>query len=215
VLLLVAIAGYVDAFGLMRFQTFVSFMSGNTTRAGLQIAQDLVPAALPALVAIVFFFAGVFGGTTISVRLPNRSRRISFAVSAGLIALFLVVARASDAVELVDIALLSLGMGVLNTSVTRIGSEPVYIGYVTGTLHRMADHAARAAWREALPDPQAPKDTHARRALLLAGVWTAFFFGAVLAGVGTPRFGADGLMLPLVALLSLIAWDARSTGVSA
>ena len=31
------VAGYVDAHALLRFQVYASFMSGNTTRAGVEV----------------------------------------------------------------------------------------------------------------------------------------------------------------------------------
>ena len=33
---LAMIAGYIDAYGLIRYQTYLSFMSGNTTQTGSQ-----------------------------------------------------------------------------------------------------------------------------------------------------------------------------------
>ena len=44
---LALIAGYVDAYGLIRYQTYLSFMSGNTTQTGSQIGQGHLAAAVP------------------------------------------------------------------------------------------------------------------------------------------------------------------------
>jgi uncharacterized membrane protein YoaK (UPF0700 family) len=60
---LALIAGYVDAYGLIAFATYVSFMSGNTTQTGSMVGQGNLVAALPSAVAIVFFVAGSFAGT--------------------------------------------------------------------------------------------------------------------------------------------------------
>jgi uncharacterized membrane protein YoaK (UPF0700 family) len=137
VLLLVGIAGYVDAFGLLNFQTFVSFMSGNTTTAGLEIDLASAGAAVPPLFAVVFFVVGVFLGALIAVANPVRAQQLCFALVAALIAAFMIAARGGGLNNLVSIATLSLAMGLLNTTVSRIGVEPVNVGYVSGTLSKM------------------------------------------------------------------------------
>ena len=60
---LALIAGYVDAYALLAYGTYVSFMSGNTTQTGSMAGQGRLLAALPSAVAIVFFVAGSFAGT--------------------------------------------------------------------------------------------------------------------------------------------------------
>src|SRR5215475_11792902 len=60
---LAMIAGFVDAYGMITYGVFVSFMSGNTTQTGYQTAEGLFgPASLSAL-AILFFLVGSFAGT--------------------------------------------------------------------------------------------------------------------------------------------------------
>ncbi|MBV8796623.1 MAG: DUF1275 domain-containing protein, partial [Hyphomicrobiales bacterium] len=52
---LAMIAGFVDAYGIITYGVFVSFMSGNTTQTGYQAAEGLFgPASLSGL-AILFF----------------------------------------------------------------------------------------------------------------------------------------------------------------
>lgn len=205
VMLLVAIAGYVDAYGLLTFQTFVSFMSGNTTQSGAAIGQGMLAAALPGVTAILFFSVGVFAGTVIALRTPRRSQQLCFALVAALIAAYLIAARDLTIRQTSSIAILAFAMGILNTTVSRIGIEPINIGYVSGTLNRLADHLARAVLRAPLADARGPWDTHAHRALLLAGVWASFIGGAILSGAGMQRFGAGVLLLPLLLLLILTA----------
>jgi uncharacterized membrane protein YoaK (UPF0700 family) len=60
--LLATIAGFVDAYGIIAYGVFVSFMSGNTTQTGYQAAEgEFGPASASAL-AILFFFVGAFAG---------------------------------------------------------------------------------------------------------------------------------------------------------
>jgi uncharacterized membrane protein YoaK (UPF0700 family) len=55
---LAMIAGFIDAYGIITYGVFVSFMSGNTTQTGYQTAEGLFgPASLSAL-AILFFVVG-------------------------------------------------------------------------------------------------------------------------------------------------------------
>jgi uncharacterized membrane protein YoaK (UPF0700 family) len=91
----------------------------------------------------------------------------------------------------------------MNTTIARIGGQSVNIGFVTGTLNRMADHLALAVKRVTLPDAQGPWDTHARRALLLFSVWLSFLAGALVSGAGTLLFGENVLAVPLLVLLVL------------
>jgi uncharacterized membrane protein YoaK (UPF0700 family) len=103
-------------------------------------------------------------------------------------------------------------MGVMNTVLTHIGAQSVNVGFVTGTLNALANHAALAVLRAPLPDAQGPWDTHARRTLFLLGVWGAFFTGALLAGATTPHVGAWMLLPPLLILLGLAVFNLVQPG---
>lgn len=205
-MLLVAIAGYIDAYGLLLFGTFVSFMSGNTTQSGAAIGQGIGAAALPGLAAVVFFAAGVFAGAMIDLTSRRNALRWCFALVAGLIAAYTIVAGEGYLGQAPSIAILALAMGVLNTTASRVGAEPMNIGYVSGTLNRMADHFAHALLRVPLADARGPWDTHLRRGLVLAGVWGAFIGGAILGSAGLSRLGVL-VLLPPLALLIVLAID--------
>jgi uncharacterized membrane protein YoaK (UPF0700 family) len=58
------LAGYVDAYGIMTYGTYLSFMSGNTTQTGYESGQGNLSCAAPAFLAIVFFVLGVFTGAS-------------------------------------------------------------------------------------------------------------------------------------------------------
>jgi len=197
-------AGYVDAFGLLTYQTYLSFMSGNTTQTGSQMGQGHFALAVPSLVAIVFFVCGVFTGTLIAQSNPRQSPRLAFALVAVLIAIIVLAAQIRPAVGFVSIATLAFAMGVMNTTIARVGGQAVNIGFVTGTLNRLASHVALAVKHVPLPDAQGPWDTHAHRARLLFGVWLSFLTGALVSGAGTLRFGVNVLVIPLL-VLSILA----------
>jgi hypothetical protein len=80
----------------------------------------------------------------------------------------------------VSILVLSTAMGIMNTSITRIGGQPVSLGFVTGDLNNLGQHLAMGLKRAPVRQTQGPWDTHRLRGALLAGIWTALFMGAVL-----------------------------------
>jgi len=209
---LALIAGYVDAYGFISYRTYVSFMSGNTTQTGSLIGQGNLAAAVPALLAIVFFLVGVFTGTFLTHSGVRQSRRLPFGLVATLLAVIIGVTQLGSSASGVGIATLSLAMGFMNTALSRVGAQSVNLVFVTGTLNTMAQHLALAVKRAPLPGAQGSWDTHRRRAFLLMGVWASFLTGALLAGVATSRFGVWVLLLPVLILLALAVFSlAQST----
>jgi len=202
---LALIAGYVDAYALLAYGTYVSFMSGNTTQTGSMTGQGRLLAALPSAVAIVFFVAGSFVGTWIAHSSLRRSRQALFG---GVAALLAVIIGGSQLGTLglhveVCIATLGLAMGLLNGTLSKIGGEPVNLTFVTGTLNKIGRHLALAVRREPLADAQGQWDTHLRRAGLLTSEWAAFLIGAILSGAATLVFGVWVLLPPFLILLAL------------
>jgi uncharacterized membrane protein YoaK (UPF0700 family) len=199
------IAGYVDAYAFLNYTVYGSFMSGNTTQTGLQAGlQKLAEAGLN-LLPIPLFVVGVFAGTFLlhtSVR--NRLSWL-FTLVAALLAIAMAAVDRGPLPGWLGIMLLSLAMGMMNTTVTRVGAQSVSLTYVTGTLNNLAQHLALAVKRLPVPNGEGPWDTHVRRAGLLAGIWIAFLIGAALAGTATPRFAVWTLVPPILVVLALAA----------
>src|SRR5664279_2105137 len=59
----VLISGYVDAYALLNFGVFASFMTGNTTTGGVHVGQGNLAAAGHSLLPIPFFLFGILAGT--------------------------------------------------------------------------------------------------------------------------------------------------------
>ena len=75
------IAGFIDAYGMITYGVYVSFMSGNTTQTGYQAAEGAFgPASLSAL-AILFFVVGSFAGTLLASSRDGYARRSCIAWS--------------------------------------------------------------------------------------------------------------------------------------
>jgi uncharacterized membrane protein YoaK (UPF0700 family) len=199
------VAGYVDAYGLLAYGTYVSFMSGNTTQAGSTIAHGKLFATLPCVIAILLFLTGAFLGTWLTHSNLRQSRRVLFALVAALLAVIIAGTELSNLSLHSDIciATLSLSMGLMNSALTRIGAEPVSLTFVTGTLNKIGFHLAMAFRRKPLTNAQGKWDTHLRRAGVMAGVWGGFVTGAFLSGAATIYLGAWVLLVPVLILLVL------------
>jgi uncharacterized membrane protein YoaK (UPF0700 family) len=122
---LALIAGYVDAYGLIALGVYVSFMSGNTTQAGYLSGQGNFAAALPSAIAIVFFLFGSFAGTWLTHSGRHHSRRLLFGAVSALLAVIIGVTQLGWLHAEVGIAALSLAMGLMNTTLSHVGAEPV------------------------------------------------------------------------------------------
>jgi uncharacterized membrane protein YoaK (UPF0700 family) len=206
---LALIAGYVDAYGLIVYGIYVSFMSGNTTQTGSMTGQGRLLAALPSALAILFFVAGSFAGTWLMHSKLRHSRQVLFGTIAALLAVIIGGAQLGPPAlpAKVCIGTLSLAMGLMNTTLSQIGAEPVNLSFVTGTLNKVGRHLALAVTRAPLPDAQGQWDTHFRRASLMASVWAGFLTGAMVSGAASSYFGVWVLLPPFLILLALaLVW---------
>jgi len=200
---LAMVAGYVDGFGLLTFHMYLSFMSGDTTRAGCGAGRGDFASTIPLVVAIVCFVAGVIVGRLLRESGLRRSRQM---ILGGVGVVLAAAAGGMKHDWLPDtfwIGTISLAMGTLNTAISRVGNEPLNITFVTGTLSKLGNHLALAILRTLPKNAQGPWDTELRRAGLLASVWAAFLFGAVLAGMATPRLAGWALFQPAIVLFAL------------
>jgi uncharacterized membrane protein YoaK (UPF0700 family) len=191
---LAALAGFVDATGFLSAGGyFASFMSGNTTRLGVDLVQEPARALLPAGL-IGGFVAGVILGALVAEAGGARRKTRVLALCAGL----LTVAAALDPVSRIGFLAASvLAMGALNNAFRRNGEVAVGVTYMTGALVRFGQ--GLAAWATG-------RDGAAR---LSAGLlWLGLAAGAT---AGAFAFTAVRPLAPWVAvggslLLLLAAW---------
>jgi len=204
---LALIAGFVDAYGVITYGIYLSFMSGNTTQTGYRIGQGNFAAAVPAALAIVLFVGGSFAGALLADVAGRRARRLIFGLVAASLALIIGLTQLGLSYSWVHIATISFAMGVMNSALSRVGALAVSLTFVTGTLSKLGAQLALAARRAPLADSQGSWDTPMHRALRLAGIWGAFLAGALLSGAATPRFGVGVLLAPALVLAALAALD--------
>jgi uncharacterized membrane protein YoaK (UPF0700 family) len=210
---LAMIAGFVDAYGMITYGVYVSFMSGNTTQTGYQTAEGAFGLASLSALAILFFVVGSFAGTLLVEFAGRYARRVLYCVVAAVLAAIVGLTQYGMLPGPFAIASISVAMGVMNNALSRVGAQAVSLTFVTGSLSRVGSSLALAIRGAPLRDAQGPWDTHLRRALLLARLWLGFLVGAFLSGVGTPRYGALALLAPSLILAILAAFD-RPDGVA-
>jgi uncharacterized membrane protein YoaK (UPF0700 family) len=204
---LAMIAGFVDAYGMITYGVYVSFMSGNTTQTGYQAAEGAFgPASLSAL-AILFFVVGSFAGTLVVEFAGRYARRVLYCVVAAALAAIVGLTQFGMLSGAFAIAAISVAMGVMNNALSRVGAQAISLTFVTGSLSRVGSSLALALRRAPLRDAQGPWDTHLRRALMLARLWLGFLVGALMSGAATPRYGALALSAPALILAVLAAFD--------
>lgn len=137
---LAALAGFVDAVGFVAAGGyFVSFMSGNTTRLGVDLATDLPAAVLP-VGLIASFTAGAFVGALLAESRPHRRKTATL----GIASLLLAIASALQAGTsgLWFLAACAMAMGALNNAFSREGEVQIGVTYLTGALVRLAQGLA-------------------------------------------------------------------------
>lgn len=142
------LAGQTDAIGfIVAGGYFTSFMSGNTTRLGV----DLVEAASTALVPLGIigsFLVGVVAGAMTANRWANWRKRILLAVVTLLLGLGAIAALGGA--NAVFLAAAAAAMGFANNTFIRNGEVTVGVTYMTGALVRFGQGlAARLSGRPA------------------------------------------------------------------
>ena len=207
-LVLAGLAGFVDAIGfVLSGGLFVSFMSGNSTQAGVEASSGELTTAGVALSLVAAFVAGVVLGRVMSLRI--RGANLGVRIMGLGVALF----AATGAVALwpdpgYSLASLALVMGAMNTLFVADGRARVAITYATGTLVSLglgiADRLAgggRTPW--------------VRPLLLWAAITAGALSGALvwrIIGIWALPVAAVGLLLVGVAQLARTRYSRRHGG---
>ena len=189
------LAGFVDATGYLSANGyFVSFMSGNTTRLAVNLAQHPARALAPVLL-LGGFLAGVIAGALVAARAGEGRKP---AVLALVAALLLVAAIAENAAASRNLALAAMvmAMGAINNTFQRDGEVAVGVSYMTGALVKLGQAmAARLMGR--------PGGGWAPHLLL----WLGLAGGAVAGAVAFTHLGGSAAWIAFVwaGALALVA----------
>jgi uncharacterized membrane protein YoaK (UPF0700 family) len=188
-----ALAGYVDGIGFLHLGgLFVSFMSGNSTRMGVSLADGQWLSALEALGLIVLFVVGAaFGSLIVLGRSAHRQAVLLLTEALLLVAAAIAHHLGQPALAIVAIV---LAMGLENAVFQIDGGAGLGLTYVTGALVKVGQLLAAAisggprwGW---LPN------------LLL---WAALVAGAVVGALGYARFNLGAIWIAALVALALAA----------
>ncbi|WP_427016674.1 YoaK family protein [Pseudarthrobacter sp. P1] len=179
---LAAVAGLVDAVGFIHLGGFfVSFMSGNSTRAGAQLAQGSVHGFVLAFGLVAAFLAGVLCASLLRRRVPRLKRMAVLSLVAIVLVLAVVMFDAGLWVPLVP-PMMAFAMGAENVVFERGGEVSIGLTYMTGTLVKLGQGLAAAL-------AGGEKWGWLRYFLL----WAALSAGSVMGGFGYHLLGLDAL----------------------
>jgi len=185
-----SLAGFVDALGFVTLGgVFVSFMSGNSTRMSVGIADGhWSQAALVAGILGLFVAGVVLGGVVAEITGPDRRSR-KFAVLATVSALLFAgaVAAALDWTPVAIIAM-TLAMGAENNVFRRDGETSVALTYMTGALVKIGQRVAAAMFG-------GPRWSF----LPYLGLWAGLVGGAVLGALAHRALGLHALWIATAA----------------
>ncbi len=181
------LAGMTDAIGLMSLGDFVSFMSGNTTRASVALAQGDVARGALLIGGLITFVIGNAAGVMVAMRF--RPQAVLLFVS-----VLLVCAALLDEQRELRFLLLILAMGAINASVEQIEGLPVGLTYVTGALSRFGRGLGR--WAMGI------REAHW---IIQIVPWLGMMAGALLGAALVQGIGDLALWLPVATALALTA----------
>lgn len=175
-----ALAGYVDAIGFIKLGGFfISFMSGNSTRLAVGLAQGSAKALLAAGL-VVTFVTGVVAGSLVGKVANNHRRRAVLILVATLLAA--AGALGSLGAPSAAIVAMALAMGAENAVFEQDGEIHIGLTYMTGTLVKLGQRLATALLGG---------DRWAWRPYLL--LWLGLIFGATVGAAAYPYCGLGGL----------------------
>ena len=137
------LAGYVDGIGFLHLGgLFVSFMSGNSTRLGVSLAEGHWWRAAEALGLIALFVVGAASGSLIALSRGNHRQALVLLVEV------LLLAAAASYYEMglsnVAIVAIVLAMGMENAVFQANGGTGIGLTYITGTLVKVGQLLASA-----------------------------------------------------------------------
>jgi uncharacterized membrane protein YoaK (UPF0700 family) len=138
-----ALAGYVDGIGFLQLGgLFVSFMSGNSTRMGVSLAEGHWQSGAEALGLIALFVTGAALGSLIVLGRGVHRQPWVLLAEAGLLAASALCYEVG--LSGMAVAAIVLAMGLENAVFQIDGGGGLGLTYVTGALVKVGQHVAAA-----------------------------------------------------------------------
>lgn len=198
---LAALAGVLAATAFTHSEGyFVTFMTGNVGRAAVGPFRGQTWMAVSGIVLLAAFMAGVviasLGRRRIWVTRPHGAVMLTtFSLLAATVIDWTVEGGPTLPVPLLPIALVTFGVGALNTTFVKDGEVSVPLSYVTGTLVKMGQGIERHISGGALTD-------WLGYFLLLAG----YVLGAVFGGLISLVTGGTQMLAIATVVSALTTW---------
>ncbi|MCQ1834907.1 YoaK family protein [Neorhizobium galegae] len=185
------VAGMTDAVGLLLSGDFVSFMTGNTTRAAISFADGDYSHAIILFIALWVFILGNALGIVLAYTV---SARRTFVVLSGVSLLLAAASIVPTAgYPRLQFYLIVLSMGMINATVEHIEGLPIGLTYVTGALSRFGRGIGR--WLIG--------DRNPTGWLIQTVPWTGMACGAVTGAFLTKYAGSHALWIVSVLALAV------------
>lgn len=191
------IAGYTDAVGLIKWKTYVSFMSGNTTQLGTAFSLDKFQIVITSFTVIIFFLLGIYAGTCLSLWKRIKNQILTFYLVSGILIFYTIIAYFYNINNFSSIAIVGFSMGMMNTIVTSVGNQKVNTDFVTGTLNSFARNTAMLS----MTKDETEKKEYKSNSLHLLLLWIGFLSGAFVAPFLLDYLGKWTLMFPALSLI--------------
>ncbi|MFC7499628.1 YoaK family protein [Enterovirga sp. GCM10030262] len=192
-----ALAGYVDAIAFIQLGGFfVSFMSGNSTRLGVGLADNAGAAALAGAL-IAAFVAGVATGSVLGHFAGPRRRTTVLILIAVLLAFAAGLALAGAPMAAALVA--AIAMGAENAVFEREGEVRIGLTYMTGSLVKLGQGLAGAVLG---------RERNGWLSYLI--LWAGFLAGALAGAAAFPHFGFGAIWAGAAGAFALTPLAART-----
>lgn len=201
------IAGYTDATGLIKWKTYVSFMSGNTTQLGAAFFSDKSAVIVTSFTVIGCFLLGIYAGTCLSLCKRIKNQILTFYLVLGILIFYTIISYFYNINVISSIAIIGFSMGLMNTIVTSVGNQKVNTDFVTGTLNSLARNTAMFT----MTNDKNERKEYKSNAVHLLLLWAGFLSGAIAAPFLLDVLGNFTLGLPAILLLICGLWIPSST----
>lgn len=195
------LSGLVDAMGYLQLGGFfVSFMTGNSTRLGVDFARHDPSRVLVSAAVILLFISGVIAASLLRRLVRSRAYLIVLFFVTGLLAAAALAHGAAH--DQLAVGFLTLAMGAENLIFVRNGEVTVSLTYMTGTLVKFAQRLADTFCGGSISEP-----------LRHFFPWLGVVSGAIAGGVAYVNWGLTALWIG-VAISGALTLVALTRGIS-
>jgi uncharacterized membrane protein YoaK (UPF0700 family) len=209
-LVIAGVAAYVDATGFLLYSgVYLSFMSGNSTRAAVLVARGDWQQLAPVVGVIPTFVLGVTLGAIMHGIFKRQGQAMVLSIAGIALGLVAALENYGQAAGPNDTRLglfltLAATMGLLNSMAQRVDKVSISLTFVTGTLVRLGTAVAGQITNRGRSDGGDQRVT----IVVLTSIYFAFFLGGVSGGIAAALYGLRCTIAPAIVLigLGLLCW---------